>query len=184
MTSWQPRQLAEQTGRTFVITGANSGVGLEAARDLVGRGAHVVLACRDLAAGERARAGLSHRGTAEVRHLDLADLDSVARFGTELTADLDAAQRPLHAVVCNAGIMGGPFLMTTQGYEQQMGTNHLGHAALVSALWPALTAAAGRVVCISSIAARGGRLSAQSTREDLVFPAAYDAMKEIGRAHV
>ena len=178
MTSWQARQLAEQTGRTFVITGANSGVGLEAARDLVGRGAHVVLACRDVAAGERAKAHLvANRGTAEVRHLDLADLDSVTGFCVQLGADLEAAGRPLNALVCNAGIMGGPFLMTTQGYERQMGTNHLGHAALVSALWPALTAAAGRVVSISSIAARGGQLSAASTRDDLVSPSAYDAMK-------
>src|SRR3954451_15930252 len=179
MTEWQPRHLAEQTGRTFVITGANSGVGLEAARDLVGRGAHVVLACRDTAAGERARAAITAdvRGTAEVRELDLADLDSVAAFAKGLTEQLDAEGRLLNALVCNAGVMGGPLLMTTQGYERQMGTNHLGHAALITALWPALHAAGGRVVVVGSIAARGGRLSATTTREDLVAPSPYESQK-------
>mgnify|MGYP001793933458 CR=1 FL=1 len=92
MSRWQARQLAEQTGRTFVITGANSGVGLEAARDLVGRGGHVVLACRDVAAGERAKAEIlaGARGTAEVRELDLADLDSVAAFAKALTEQLES----------------------------------------------------------------------------------------------
>ena len=177
MTGWQARQLAEQTGRTFVITGANSGVGLEAARDLVGRGAHVVLACRNVAAGERARAEISKggRGSAEVRELDLADLDSVAAFAKGLTEQLDADGRLLNALVCNAGVMGGPLLMTTQGHERQMGTNHFGHAALITALWPALHAAGGRVVLLTSIRARAGRLSAVTTREDLVAPPAYDA---------
>jgi len=179
MTEWQPRHLAEQTGRTFVITGANSGVGLEAARDLVGRGAHVVLACRDTAAGERARAAITSdaRGTAEVRELDLADLDSVASFAKGLTEQLETDGRLLNALVCNAGVMGGPFLLTTQGYERQMGTNHLGHAALITALWPALHTAGGRVVIVGSIAARGGQLSATTTREDLLAPSPYASQK-------
>ena len=177
MSGWQARQLAEQTGRTFVITGSNSGVGLEAARDLVGRGAHVVLAVRDTAAGDKARDEIlkQARGSAEVRHLDLADLDSVTTFAKDLSESLAAEDRLLNAVVCNAGIMGGPYLMTAQGFERQMGTNHLGHAALVTALWPALHAAGGRVVVVSSIRARAGRLSASTTREDLVAPPAYNA---------
>ncbi|MCA1712369.1 MAG: SDR family NAD(P)-dependent oxidoreductase [Actinobacteria bacterium] len=179
MSAWEARQLAEQTGRTFVITGSNSGVGLEAARDLVGRGGHLVLAVRDLAAGEKARAEIVRgaRGSAEVRRLDLADLDSVATFAKELTEQLAAEDRQLNALVCNAGVMGGPLLFTSQEFERQMGTNHLGHAALVTALWPALHEAGGRVVVISSIAARGGRLSTATTREDLVRPAVYDTQK-------
>src|SRR3954447_12581934 len=179
MTEWQPRHLAEQTGRTFVITGANSGVGLEAARDLVGRGAHVVLACRDTAAAERARAAITAdaRGTAEGRELDLADLDSVAAFAKGLTEQLESDGRLLNALVCNAGVMGGPLLYTTQGYERQMGTNHLGHAALITALWPALHTAGGRVVIVGSIAARGGQLSSTTTREDLVAPSPYSSQK-------
>jgi NAD(P)-dependent dehydrogenase (short-subunit alcohol dehydrogenase family) len=180
MTAWTARSLAEQTGRTFVITGSNSGVGLEAARDLAGRGGHVVLAVRDLEAGEKARAAITAsgaKGSAEVRHLDLADLDSVAAFAKGLTEQLDADGRLLNALVCNAGVMGGPLLYTTQGFERQMGTNHLGHVALVSALWPALHSAAGRVVVVSSIASRGGRLSTSTTRDDLVAPSPYNAGK-------
>ena len=184
MTGWQARQLAQQTGRTFVITGANSGIGLEAARDLVDRGGHVVLAVRDLAKGEQARAAIAAgaSGSAEVRHLDLADLDSVVGFAKELTEKLDADGRLLNALVCNAGVMGGPLLFTTQGFERQVGTNHLGHVALVSALWPALHSAGGRVVVVSSIAARGGRLSTASTRDDLVAPSPYDSQKVYSNA--
>jgi protochlorophyllide reductase len=174
--TWHPRQLAQQNGRTFVVTGANSGIGLEAARDLVSRGARVVLACRDVTKGEQARAqigGGGGKGTAVVLELDLADLDSVATFAKAV-----AAETPdLHALVCNAGVMGGPFRTTAQGFELQVGTNHLGHAALVTALWPQLNAAGGRVVMVSSIAARGGRLSTTTTRDDLLAPTPYSPQK-------
>jgi NAD(P)-dependent dehydrogenase (short-subunit alcohol dehydrogenase family) len=185
MTAWTARSLAEQTGRTFVITGANSGIGLEAARDLVGRGAHVVLAVRDLEKGEAARAAITGggaKGSAEVRHLDLADLDSIALFAKELPEQLDSDNRMLNALVCNAGVMGGPLLYTSQGFERQVGTNHLGHVALVSALWPALHSAGGRVVVVGSIAARGGRLSKATTREDLVAPSPYESQKVYSNA--
>ena len=173
MSAWEPRQLAQQIGRTFVITGGNSGIGLETARDLVGRGATVVLACRDRAKAERAAEDVSvaGKGSATVMDLDLADLDSVAAFAKDLAERVPA----LTALVCNAGIMGGPLGLTAQGFERQMGTNHLGHAALVSAVWPLLHAAGGRVVMVSSIAARGGRLTATTTREELVSPASYSA---------
>ena len=171
--TWNPRQLAEQTGRTFVITGANSGIGREAARDLVARGAHVVLAVRDPRKGEQAQASFTGPGTATVHELDLADLDSVASFAKTVSAEHDA----LTALVCNAGVMAGPHLLTAQGHERQMGTNHLGHAALVTALWPLLNAGGGRVVLVSSIAARAGRLSATTTREQLVAPSPYVAQQ-------
>ncbi|MCU1587218.1 MAG: short-chain dehydrogenase [Frankiales bacterium] len=147
-------------GRTVVITGGNSGIGLEAAKALKASGAEVVLACRDLDRARKAAPGLA------VRELDLMDLESVAAFA-DGTDHLDA-------LVCNAGIMGGAFQVTSQGFERQMGTNHLGHAALVARLFPLLERSAGRVVMISSIAARGGKLSPAMTREDLVAPTAYD----------
>ena len=173
--TWHPRQLAQQTGRTFVITGANSGIGLEAARDLVGRGAHVVLAVRDLAKGEKARASFGGGpGSSSVMELDLADLDSVASFAKSFSAD----HTDLRALICNAGVMGGPYLLTAQGFERQMATNHLGHAALVTALWPLLHEAGGRVVTVSSIAARNGRLTASTTRDMLVDPgSSYDGQQ-------
>ena len=169
--TWDARQLSAQTGRTFVITGANSGIGLETARELVRRGGHVVLAVRDLergriAADDIAAAG---KGGTSVVELDLADLDSVATGAKEI-----AGTHPdVHALVLNAGVMGGAQRFTAQGFEAQMGTNHLGHAALVAALWPQLTSAAGRVVVLTSLAARAGRLSARTTREQLVAPSPY-----------
>jgi NAD(P)-dependent dehydrogenase (short-subunit alcohol dehydrogenase family) len=168
--SWHPRQLGKQTGRTFVVTGANSGIGLEAARDLVGRGAQVVLAVRDTAKGERAAARLAGPGSTSVVALDLSDLDQLA----DCAATLLDRQDNLSALICNAGVMGGPFLLSPQGFERQMATNHLGHAALVAALWPLLHASAARVVLVSSTEARDGRLSPQTTREQLLNPAPYD----------
>jgi NAD(P)-dependent dehydrogenase (short-subunit alcohol dehydrogenase family) len=170
--TWDARQLGSQTGRTFVVTGANSGIGLETSRELVRRGAHVVLAVRDTARGQAAGeelAGLGGQGRTSVVELDLADLDSVASAAKSIAE----AHPALHGLVANAGIMGGPFGTTAQGFERQMGTNHLGHAALISALWPQLTSSAGRVVLVSSIAARGGRLSAATTRDELVAPSTY-----------
>ena len=142
-------------GRTVVITGGNSGIGLEAAKALRDQGADVVLACRDVPRSQQQAPGFT------VRELDLADLDSVEAFA-EGTDRVDA-------LVCNAGVMGGPLLMTTQGLERQMGTNHFGHAALVARLFPRLS----RIVIISSIAARGGSLGPAMTVEDLTLPAGY-----------
>ena len=170
--TWDARQLSAQTGRTFVITGANSGLGLETARELVARGGAVVLAVRDVAKGEQAAAELRRagKGAVEVVELDLADLDSVAAGAKTIAA----AHPDVHALVANAGVMGGPLRYTAQGHELQMGTNHLGHAALVTALWPQLTSGAGRVVVLTSLAARyGGRLTAATTREQLVAPVPY-----------
>jgi NAD(P)-dependent dehydrogenase (short-subunit alcohol dehydrogenase family) len=151
--------LAVWKGRTVIITGGNSGIGLEAARALQAAGADVVLACRDVKRATAVAGGMP------VRQLDLADLDSVETFAAG-TAKVDA-------LVCNAGIMGGPLLGTVQGHERQMGTNHLGHAALVARLFPLLEAVHGRIVLISSIAARGGTLNPSIGVDDLVSPPGY-----------
>jgi NAD(P)-dependent dehydrogenase (short-subunit alcohol dehydrogenase family) len=158
------------TPATYVVTGANSGIGFAAARELVSRGAHVVLAVRDTAKGAKAAAALAGPGSTSVAELDLFDLDSVAGCATTL---LDR-RLPITALICNAGVMGGPFASSPQGFERQMATNHLGHAALVAALWPLLHASAARVVVMSSKEARGGRLSAQTTRDELLDPPSYD----------
>ena len=157
--TWDARQLGELTGRTVLVTGATSGIGLATAQDLVGRGAHVLLGVRDVDKGERVRASLGGRGTTSVVQLDVADLDQVAAAAKTV---LDSTAT-LSALVCNAGLMAGPHRLSPQGFELQMATNHLGHAALVGGLWPLLQSSAARVVVVSSLAARGGRLSAATT---------------------
>ena len=151
--------LADWRGRTVVITGGNSGIGLEAA---------LALRRPEPTSSSPAATWPARRAVAQgmtVRELDLADLDSVEAFA--------AGTDHVDALVCNAGVMGGPLLGTVQGHERQMGTNHLGHAALVARLFPLLEKASGRVVIISSIAARGGKLGPDMTVDDLVSPPGY-----------
>jgi len=144
---WTTADLGEaQAGRSFVVTGANSGIGLAAARALARAGARVVLAVRDLARGQAAAAGLG--GQVEVRVLDLADLASVRAFADGWTGDLDV-------LVNNAGVMAVPEGRTRDGFETQIGTNHLGHFALTGLL---LEHVRDRVVTISSGAHRMGRI--------------------------
>ncbi|EST28122.1 short-chain dehydrogenase [Streptomyces roseochromogenus subsp. oscitans DS 12.976] len=136
--------LPDFSGRTVVITGANSGLGLVTAEALARAGAHVVFAVRDLARGGAAAARVG--GSTEVRRLDLADLDSVREFA-------DSWDRPLDLLINNAGVMMLPEQRTKQGFEMQFGTNHLGHFALTNLLLPRVT---DRVVTLSSGLHRGG----------------------------
>jgi NAD(P)-dependent dehydrogenase (short-subunit alcohol dehydrogenase family) len=139
--------MARQDGRTFVITGANSGIGLEAAKALGAAGADVVVACRDTSKGQQAVAGLE--GSFDVRRLDLADLSSVRAFAAELEGDVDV-------LIDNAGVMAVPRARTADGFELQLGTNHLGHFALAGLLLPQIR---DRVVTIASQAHRTGRIN-------------------------
>jgi len=139
--------IPDQTGRTAVVTGANSGLGLATARALAAAGAHVVLAVRDVAKGEAA--GVP--GEVEVRRLDLADLESVRGFAENWTGELDL-------LVNNAGIMAVPAGITVDGFELQFGTNHLGHFALTNLLLPSIT---DRVVTLSSLMHRVGGIAMQ-----------------------
>ncbi len=147
MTSaWNTADIPSQTGRTVVVTGANSGIGLVTARTLAGAGARVVLAVRDTTRGEQAAASI--RGDVEVRPLDLADLSSVRAFAADWSGRLDV-------LVNNAGIMMVPQGRTADGFELQLGTNHLGHFALTNLLLPHLT---DRVVTVSSGLHRSGMI--------------------------
>ena len=144
---WTAADLPDQTGRTFVITGANSGIGLAAANALAGHGAKVVLAVRNTAKGDQAAAQIG--GATEVRELDLADLASVRAFAGDLDQDIDV-------LINNAGIMNIPLARTADGFEMQLGTNHLGHFALTNLLLPRI---GERVVVLSSGAHRYGRIN-------------------------
>ncbi|WP_137876106.1 oxidoreductase [Rhodococcus sp. Q] len=145
MGKWTPRDLADQTGRTFVVTGANSGLGAEAATALGAAGATVILACRnvDKAGPVAARIGAN----AEVRRLDLADLSSVREFA-------DGVEQ-VDVLINNAGVMAVPKSTTVDGFEMQFGTNHLGHFALTGLL---LDRIADRVVTMSSQVHRMGTI--------------------------
>src|SRR3954447_15382634 len=143
---WTTEDMAAQDGRRFVITGANSGIGLEAARALGAAGAQVVVACRDTSKGEHAVAELD--GDFAVRRLDLADLSSVRAFVAELDGERDV-------LINKAGVMALPRSTTADGFEMQLGTNHLGHFALTGLL---LDRIRDRVVTIASGAHRLGRI--------------------------
>jgi NAD(P)-dependent dehydrogenase (short-subunit alcohol dehydrogenase family) len=145
-TRWTATDIPSQAGRTVVVTGANSGLGLVTARELARAGAHVTLAVRDLSRGEQAAASID--GEVTVRRLDLADLESVHAFADGWTGNLDV-------LVNNAGIMMVPAGITIDGFEQQFGTNHLGHFALTNLLLPHVT---DRVVTLSSSLHRSGSI--------------------------
>jgi NAD(P)-dependent dehydrogenase (short-subunit alcohol dehydrogenase family) len=135
---WTAQQLPDLSGRTVVVTGASSGIGAVTAGELARAGARVVLAVRDARKGEAATAEMT--GETEVRPLDLTSLASIRDFAAGWAGDLDI-------LINNAGIMMVPEGRTADGFELQIGTNHLGHFALTSLLLPHVT---GRVVTITS----------------------------------
>jgi NAD(P)-dependent dehydrogenase (short-subunit alcohol dehydrogenase family) len=146
----------DQGGRTAVVTGANSGIGFETARVLAEHGATVILACRDVTRGEAAAARIGGRGPVAVQHLDLGSLASVRTAASEIH---DRHQR-LDLLINNAGLMMPPYGTTSDGFERQFGTNHLGHFALTGLLLDLLLPTAGsRVVTVSSNMHRAGRLN-------------------------
>jgi NAD(P)-dependent dehydrogenase (short-subunit alcohol dehydrogenase family) len=155
---WTAEQIPDQRGRTVVVTGANSGLGLVTARELARAGASVVLACRNLEKGDRALAELRDAvpgAQARLAELDLADLASVRAFAQRLAGEQDS----LDLLINNAGVMAPPRRTTADGFESQFGTNHLGHFALTGLLLDLLGAgSAPRVVTLSSSAHRMGRL--------------------------
>jgi NAD(P)-dependent dehydrogenase (short-subunit alcohol dehydrogenase family) len=151
--------IPDQSGRTAIVTGANTGIGFETARMLAQKGAHVVLACRNLKKGEEAATrikALQPKGTVTLEALDLSDLDSVDVFSKAF-----GTKHPrLDLLINNAGVMVPPFGQTKQGFELQIGTNHLGHFALTHKLLPLLMKQKGaRVVVVASSAQSFGRIN-------------------------
>ncbi|MFF7649215.1 oxidoreductase [Streptomyces sp. NPDC007983] len=149
MKGWTASDIPDQTGRTAVVTGANSGLGYVTARELARRGAHVVLACRDTGRGKDAEERIRAQApgaVVRVAPLDLADLASVRAFAAEYEGDR------LDLLINNAGVMALPYRRTADGFEMQFGVNHLGHFALTGLLLPKLleAGAGARVVTVSS----------------------------------
>ena len=145
MPPWTAADIPDQSGRTFVVTGANSGLGAVIASQLARAGGHVVVACRDIGKGEEAADAMP--GDREVRHLDLADLGSIRAFADGVGQ--------IDVLINNAGVMATPLARTTDGFELQIGTNHLGHFALTGLL---IGRVSDRVVTMSSGAHRMGRI--------------------------
>jgi NAD(P)-dependent dehydrogenase (short-subunit alcohol dehydrogenase family) len=157
--SWTDANVPDLTDKTVVLTGANSGIGFEAAWMLPAKGAHVVMACRNEdkanAAMGMLRERVQRRGSFSFLPLDLADLASVRAFTNAYTERFDR----LDVLVNNAGIMAIPRRLTKDGFEMQLGTNHLGHFALTSRLMPTLLATEkSRIVHVSSLAHRVGTM--------------------------
>lgn len=148
MKGWTASDIPDQSGRTAVVTGANSGIGYVTARELARQGAHVVLACRNEARGKEAEARIrveAPGADVQAAHLDLADLSSVRDFVRGFGSDR------LDLLVNNAGVMALPHRRTIDGFEMQFGVNHLGHFALTGLLMPKLLATPwARVVSVSS----------------------------------
>ncbi|MFF3617088.1 SDR family NAD(P)-dependent oxidoreductase [Streptomyces sp. NPDC002580] len=176
---WTENDVPSREGRTAVVTGANSGLGLQTARVLAARGAHVILAVRDLDKGRQAVAGIADRvpgARLSLQRLDLASLESVRTAAAELRA----AHPKIDLLINNAGVMYTPRQKTQDGFDMQFGVNHLGHFALTGLLLGALLPVPGsRVVTVSSF---GHRIQADIHFDDLQFDRSYNRVAAYGQA--
>jgi NAD(P)-dependent dehydrogenase (short-subunit alcohol dehydrogenase family) len=170
MTKWTAADIPDQTGRTAVITGANTGLGFETAAALAGRGARVVMAVRNLEKGKQATARITAAtpgAEVELQELDLTSLESVRAAAAQLRSDHDR----IDLLINNAGVMYTPKSTTKDGFELQFGTNHLGHFAFTGLLLDRLLPVAGsRVVTVSSM---GHRIRAAIHFDDLQWERRY-----------
>lgn len=160
---WTSASIPDQSGRAFIVTGANAGIGFATTAALTERGARVVMACRDTDKAEAARASLPAAAQAltQVRRLNLADLDSVEEFIADVGSDPTLDR--IAVLINNAGLMNVPLSRTAQGHEMQFGVNTLGHHALTLGLAPRLT---DRVVWLGSLAHLWGRIDTDDLSMD------------------
>ena len=172
---WDARAIPDLHGKRFLVTGGNSGLGFETVRALAAHGGEVIMASRDLAKAEIAASRI--RGNVEIARLDLADLSSVETFTREFTWDR------LDALILNAGVMATPLRHTVDGFELQIGTNHLGHFALGARLLHKLGGA--RVVSVSSMAHRMADFDQSHLKEQIWMKGddalEYNAWRTYGR---
>ncbi|OKH77957.1 short-chain dehydrogenase [Mycobacterium sp. ST-F2] len=179
MTKWTTANIPDQTGRTAVITGANTGLGFETAAALADKGAHVVLAVRNLDKGkeavDRIRQATPDADVA-LQELDLSSLQSVREAAEQLRAEYPA----IDLLINNAGVMWTPKQTTADGFEMQFGTNHLGHFALTGLLLDQLLTVPGsRVVTVSSL---GHRIRAAIHFDDLQWERRYNRVEAYGQS--
>ncbi|MEV0668718.1 SDR family NAD(P)-dependent oxidoreductase [Mycobacterium sp. NPDC050441] len=179
MTKWTTAKIPDQSGRTAVITGANTGLGLETAKALAAKGARVVLAVRNLDKGEAAVEWISRSvpdADLELQRLDLGSLASVREAADEVRDKHDR----IDLLINNAGVMTPPKETTTDGFELQFGTNHLGHFALTGLLLDRLLPVTGsRIVTVSSI---GHRFSRGIRFDDLQWERSYNRLQAYGQS--
>jgi NAD(P)-dependent dehydrogenase (short-subunit alcohol dehydrogenase family) len=179
MTKWTSADIPDQTGRIAVITGANTGLGFETATALAARGAHVVMAVRNLEKGKQAAARITEAtpgAEVELQELDLSSLESVG----SAAAELRSAHDRIDLLINNAGVMYTPKSTTKDGFEMQFGTNHLGHFALTGLLLDRLLPVEGsRVVTVSSL---GHRIRAAIHFDDLQWERSYSRVGAYGQA--
>jgi NAD(P)-dependent dehydrogenase (short-subunit alcohol dehydrogenase family) len=180
MGKWTTADIPDQTGRTAVITGANTGLGYETATALAAKGAHVVLAVRNLEKGKAAAdliARANPGASVAIQELDLTSLESIRAAADQLRS----AHESIDLLINNAGVMMTPKATTKDGFELQFGTNHLGHFALTNLLLDRVLAAPGsRVVTVSSM---GHRFARRGIRfDDLQWERSYSRVGAYGQA--
>jgi NAD(P)-dependent dehydrogenase (short-subunit alcohol dehydrogenase family) len=179
MTRWTEAEVLNLKGRNIIITGANSGIGFHASQILAKHGARVIMACRNQSKAQVAKLQCEKqelKGSVEIASLDLNSLESVAKFSESMLEKLEH----LDCLVNNAGIMMPPYQLTKDGFESQLGVNHLGHFALTGRLLPLLQRTANsRVVSVSSIASNAGKFNF----DDLHYKnTTYNSMLAYGRS--
>ena len=176
ITDWTPDALPDLAGKRMIITGGNSGIGFEAAKILARKNADVVIAVRNADKGKQALAKLVNlgAGTADMLQLDLADLASVRDAAKEAKDRFGA----IYALINNAGVMQTPKQRTKDGFEMQLGTNHLGHFAWTAQMMDAVDGRGGRVVTVASIAHKFGRIDF----DNLMMERGYDASRSYTRS--
>lgn len=162
----------------MLITGANTGIGKETAIDLAKRGGKIYIACRDAKRGEDALEDIRRISGSEKVHflqLDLASLDSIREFSTKF----HELESQLHILICNAGVMACPKMLTKDGFEMQMGTNHLGHFFLTNLVLDLLKASSpSRIVIVSS----SGHKFSGINKDDLMAEKSYNKIKQYGQS--
>ncbi|MFD6208312.1 oxidoreductase [Peribacillus sp. NPDC060253] len=175
---WNGEEMAEVSGQTIVITGANSGLGFETAFALAGKGAEIILAVRNASKGEKAVdriISVYPKANVRVMQLDLSDLSSIRHFADSYNENYDS----LSVLINNAGVMIPPYSKTKDGFELQFGSNHLGHFALTGLLLPRiLSTPKSRVVTLSSLAAINGFIDFENLNGEL----GYKPMKYYGQS--